>query len=236
MYDPLLLAGAHAATDPMASPECRRHLREAYYASCSSDQAAEEPVTVEAQSKVQVGQLRPAAATPGAITSFAAWWKRHGVLLLIGLVTFSGQLSAQTVSSIEAGDRVRIESEEVSGEFTVPAVQADTLSIPRGAGLVKVRISQLRGLEVLRRRSALQGAGRGFLIGGGIGAAAGAVIGYYTYEECETDVPLGCLLAAESRGEEAMFGAVLLGMLGGLGGLLVGSESPGGRWEEVSLR
>ena len=42
--------------------------------------------------------------------------------------TLTPQLSAQTVASIEPGDRVRISSDEISGEFTVAAVQGETLS------------------------------------------------------------------------------------------------------------
>ena len=89
-------------------------------------------------------------------------------------------------------------------------------------------------VEVQRSRPRIAGAGRGLLIGGGIGAAAGAVIRYLTYEECESEVLFGCLLAAESRGEEAMYSAVVLGILGGIVGLIGGSASPGERWKSVS--
>ena len=51
---------------------------------------------------------------------------------LIGLTlvaTTSLPLAAQTALPIEPGDRVRIESENLSGEFTVAGVQAEILSL-----------------------------------------------------------------------------------------------------------
>ena len=110
MYDLVLLARAHAATDPMAPPERGRHLREAYDAARSSSEAAGKSTILD-------------ATTPHTRSvSFALWWWRHGIFPLMVLVTFGKALAAQTVSSIEPGDRLRIQSEEISGEFNVVEV------------------------------------------------------------------------------------------------------------------
>ena len=149
-----------------------------------------------------------------------------------------------TSRAVEAGDRVRIESDAVSGEFEVLEVSAthlvvrgsDRVPAPRGArsGSEEVRIpmSLISELQIsLGARHRLAGAGRGMLIGAGIGAAIGATIGLFAYQEPDDQSP--CWLDC-SRGQLAGVGALILGLPAGGIGLLLGLDSPGERWQDIS--
>ncbi len=96
MYDLLLLARAHAASTSVSGQAQRSHVLEAYDAGSSSVAAAEEPMTQDVRSGLHVGQLRPATMMQiGRTTPFAAWWRRHGALILIGLLLLASRVSAQ---------------------------------------------------------------------------------------------------------------------------------------------
>ena len=219
---------------------------------------------------------------------------RSAVIGLTLVATTSLPLAAQTALPIEPGDQVRIESENLSGEFTVAGVQAEILSLQvynnadirgvilrdgeemdlrgsdfdlgdtelvlRGSDLeqgqtevvirdgvvtqlevrriplseirevvlegstirsasttVQVPISSLTGLEVsLGPRPRLAGAWRGArwgLLGGSV---------------------VGCALSAGDWDWCPITGA-MLGVLSGVVGLMIGSASPGERWQAVPL-
>ena len=53
----------------------------------------------------------------------------RSLLLALALVATTWIPVHAQVLPLEPGDRVRIESEDLSGEFTVAAVQAETLSL-----------------------------------------------------------------------------------------------------------
>ena len=96
---------------------------------------------------------------------------------------------------------------------------------------LNVPMASLSELEVsLGQRSPSAGAGRGFLIGGGIGAGSAAAITLLAYEP-----PHGSCLFVCSRAEAAAAAAITFGLIGGIVGFVWGALSPGESWEEVPL-
>ena len=234
MYDLHLLARAHAATDPMAPPECGRHLSEAYDAACSSAEATEESTIGDAQSETREGRLYPAAPMEHTWSmSFALWWWRHGIFPLTVLVMLANQLAAQSATSVEPGDRVRIESEEVSGEFTVVDRSSDALVVRKD--LTKkpstIRVDAVTKLEVSRGQRSWRG--RGALAGLLVGAGVGAAIGHATYEE--HPCAFFDLLCAQAPEDRAVFGAVLGLLPGAVIGAVIGNSLSREVWEDVPM-
>ena len=143
-------------------------------------------------------------------------------LLALGVVaTISAPLQAQRGrGSLGPGDRVRIASDEVSGEFSVVDVRPGVVLVLRADSVseeLNVPMASLSKLEVsLGRRSSSAGGSQGFLIGVGIGAGLGAVLGAGTKDASG-------LLAA------------FFGLIGGAVGALRGVGSPGESWEEIPL-
>ena len=149
---------------------------------------------------------------------------------LLGLVmaaTFTSQLSAQTIPTIEPGDRVRIESEAVSGEFNVVEVQPESLVVrdDSASPRVSVRIASLAELEIYRgtRSDAVMVAGlfAGTALGIGVGLAVGALV----TDDSDSIAP-----------SEAQVWTVLGGtLIGALAGVMVTSRGRE-RWEDVPLQ
>ena len=91
-------------------------------------------------------------------------------VMLLGMVIslmLVSQLVSQTISSIEPGDRVRIQGEGVFGEFTVGAVQRETLSLQIFDTDANIRAIILRdGGEIDLRGRELELEGNEFLLRG----------------------------------------------------------------------
>ncbi len=132
---------------------------------------------------------------------------------------------------VNPGDVVRLASSPDAERFSVERLTSDSLFLrpPGGEGaVVPVALKSITTLEVRRQRSRQGGALAGVLVVGGIGAAAGAFLGfsqgddaqgYFTFSRKEKALALG--------GVGALAGAAI--------GALVGSSSASERWEPVAL-
>jgi hypothetical protein len=146
-------------------------------------------------------------------------------------------LPAQEPFSVMPGQRVKVRSPAVAGEFIVRSSSSDTLVLGTMTGneTYSVPTESITRLAVNagpRSRSAALGRGLGF--GFLAGAAVGAMLGYADGDdECaEGD---WCILDL-SAGDKAVVGGAVIGGLGAAIGALVGAFYPGERWERVPVR
>ena len=150
----------------------------------------------------------------------------RSLLLALALVAItSSPLSAQSVIHVEAGDQVRLASEDASGEFTVVEVRSDKLVLQASSASAQVEVptTSLTMLDVRRPRARLARAHRGAQIGLLIGAGSGAVVGALSYHEEK-----GCWLLCSIE-EQALVTAGIGMLLGAAGGAIYGLTLPGGR-------
>jgi len=157
---------------------------------------------------------------------------------MLGLLVFSvvpSTLAAQgACPSLQAGSTVRLHAPGASSTYVVtesskPSDTALSVTVP-GHSLLSVPCADVQRVQ-LRTGPAR---GRSVLRGGGIGLAAGVVLGaalgYYEYENPGPDE-----WEIFSREEEMALGATLLGGIGLAGGAVIGLLAPGSRWEELPV-
>jgi hypothetical protein len=114
---------------------------------------------------------------------------------------------------------------------TVAALETDTLTVKveERAVALYVPLADITKLEV--RRGQKSNAGKGALIGLGVGVVVGGVLGFNLCEMDETKS--GCEI------HEHIFGSLMsgafFGLLGGGIGALIGAASKTDRWETVPL-
>ena len=163
-------------------------------------------------------------------------------LYLMGLMPLS--VSAQGTPPLKMGDRVRIsvgegqpyshslEGPQIgSGRFVWVRVQsvAESVILVEGmAGEWTIPIRSIKEAQVSlgRNRNTLKGLGVGALIGGVSGVTLGFLMG---------DAPADCWLICPTAEEAALYGGGILGALGGVIGLVVGTLTKSDRWENLSL-
>ena len=158
-----------------------------------------------------------------------------GVLVLAAF--FPVAATAQS-ASLAPGARVRVTApndnlKRVVG--TVAEVRNDSILLVNNRESRAVALANVTSLEVSKgqRSMFLRDAGLGL----GIGAVAGYVMGYATYEECNPD-PYGffdCMFEPESRGQAATWGGLVGGALGLVSGALVGAFHRVDRWESLTV-
>ena len=148
------------------------------------------------------------------------------VFALAGSAVLESRLSGQVVVHVQAGDRIRLTSPHLAGEFTARAVRSDriVLEAASGSAQLEIPIVSLTHLEVRRARPRLRGAKIGARIGMLTGAVPGAI---WAYQEGDDWL--------FSRGEKAFIGGLMSGAAGVVVGALAGALFPGGRWEEVPV-
>lgn len=155
-------------------------------------------------------------------------------------------LNAQVASQLQEGVRVRVV--KISGKTTVGFISAqtsDSLSIVRarsGTEAQTFALDDLSRVDVSRGRSRAKGAALKGLMGLGIGALAGGLLGAATYTEsdgCDSGPDGWCLfdcLIICSRGQAAAFAGTLGGGAGVLIGTAIGIATGWERWESVPAR
>lgn len=155
-------------------------------------------------------------------------------------------VQAQVASQLQEGVRVRLVKN--NGKATVGFLSAqtpDSLSIVRARSAASAQTFALKDLshvDVSRGRSRAKGAALKGLMGLGVGAIAGGLIGAATYSEgdgCQPDANNWCLFDCFivcSRGEAAAFAGVLGGGAGLLIGTAIGIATGWERWESVPAR
>jgi len=150
-------------------------------------------------------------------------------------LVFPAAAAAQS-ASLAPGARVRITApdqrlkNEVGG---VEAVQGDSLVFVAKGSRQAIALTDVTRIEISagRRKQLLKHMG----IGLAAGAVTGGVIGAVTYEECVPEGFLDCLLASDNRGEEAVLGGAMLGVVGLVAGTVAGLIRRPERWESVEL-
>ena len=171
--------------------------------------------------------------------------KLHLAVVLAALA--SQPVQAQIANQLQEGVRVRVVKN--NGKATVGFISArtpDSLSIVRGRSAAVAQtfaLNDLSRVDVSRGRSRAKGAAMKGLMGLGIGALAGGVIGAATYTEgdgCEPGPNNWCLFGdcflVCSRGQAAVFAGVFGGGAGLLIGTAIGIATGWERWESVPAR
>jgi hypothetical protein len=152
--------------------------------------------------------------------------------------------AAQTAAPLAKGTRVRVVVPAEGGqpERTVSggllSLQGDTASIwPDDSQGLPALAPEKHVLSGGRRLEVVAGtrghAGDGFLLGTGIGALSGALIGFATFEPCVSTGFLSCMMAPQSRTAAAGMGAALGGVGGALLGLVFGAFNRTENWVPV---
>ena len=150
---------------------------------------------------------------------------------------------AQLVTQLQDGLRVRVVRND--GKATVGFISArtsDSLSIIGAKGRAPVQtfsLTDVSHVDVSRGRSRAKGAALKGLMGLGVGAIAGGLIGAATYtdaDECQPGPDNWCLfdcLVVCSRGQAAIFAGALGSGAGLLIGAAIGIATGWERWESV---
>jgi hypothetical protein len=149
-------------------------------------------------------------------------------ITLLTHVAVPTECTAQELSNVVLGDRVRIWSSELgsrSDTARVTMLTSDSLGLDLWEE--PVPLISLDRLDVSRgRRSRGQGAARGavlgMLVGGGLGFLLGSAMSLSSADECADDCGLARVL-----------GAALGAATGPVVGVIVGAARPGEIWERV---
>ena len=164
------------------------------------------------------------------------------VALLAPVSGFSQLAPPDSVAVVEAGSRVRItapvfgKKKEVG---TVVSVMRDTLVIRQGAATTSRSLATLEITALEVSKGTYTRKAKGALWGLLIGAGAGAAIGYVSYKEpkCSDPSIFGCnfsILGPDSKGSNAVFGAIAGGILGPIAGALWGMRRTD-RWVPATV-
>jgi hypothetical protein len=158
--------------------------------------------------------------------------RRAASLLAALFIAPATGLAAQAGLHSSVGQRVRLTTDADSHWLVGTLVGADEDSVrlrtADSAPLVSVARSRVTQFEVRYRGHS--NAGRGALIGFGVGAISGGLWGLADASNCKS--PSWCIF---SPGQEALGGGLLLGGAGALLGAVIGAVTQGGGWEAVSL-
>lgn len=138
---------------------------------------------------------------------------------------------AQRLSDIEPGVQIRVlqrSGKTVEGVLLGAISDSVTLARPRSTATTTTALRNVMRVDVRDGREHLTGAFRGFLVGLGLGAATGALIGAATYEHPD--------FFARSRSANATFGALIFGIgglaVGTVAGAAIGTEA----WKPLDLQ
>lgn len=155
---------------------------------------------------------------------------RRSLFTLIALgVTLASALEAQVTRSLNVGDRIRVRASGEARKLVLVSVSPETLVVRSPVGTVPetLLLSGIDRLDVGRKRTTWQGAGRGAGYGALLGFIGGAVVGLASGDDKPED------FFAFSAEEKAAGLGVLLAGVGLIGGAAVGAIAPGERWDRV---
>lgn len=151
--------------------------------------------------------------------------RRPAVLVAaLALAPGAAELDAQAA----AGDTVRITTGRAKGIYQLQAIRGDTVFVQEYDATRGIPLSRIDRIEVGTRR----GPGRilaSGLAGALLGATVGAVLGGASGDDCDGTTTFCFGWSAQ---EKATAGAVILGAVGGIGGLIMGARSPWS-WKRV---
>jgi hypothetical protein len=146
-------------------------------------------------------------------------------------------VSAQGPFSVMPGQRVKVQSPAVAGEFIVRSSSSDTLVLGtmESDETYSVPAQSVTHLAVSAGpRSRRAGAGRGLGLGFLGGAVIGAMLGFADGDDKCVEGQW-CIFDL-SASDKAVLGGVLMGGVGAAIGGLVGAARPGERWQKVPVR
>ena len=139
-------------------------------------------------------------------------------------------IAAQALLYSNVGHQVRLQTDSDSrwlvGTLVAAGKDSIQLRVADNAPLMSIARSRVSQFEL--RHEGHSNAGKGALIGRGVGALSGAVIGAASASGCTS----WCFY---SPGVGAVAGALVFGGAGALLGAVVGSVSHSSGWEAVSL-
>ena len=165
--------------------------------------------------------------------------RRLWTLAIYALVaghTTAAQTATHVNWPIDSGAKVRVRASTLGPSFrrgTLASTTADSVIIqPERAGKFSVGLDQITSLQVLRESHTAKA--QYTMFGLLIGAAAGAVLGAATYSPSKCNGSESFCIEVFDRGSTAALGAVTLGLVGGLVGLMAGA-SPKETWETVPI-
>ena len=137
---------------------------------------------------------------------------------------------------VDSGSLVRVKAASLGPTFrrgTLTSTTTDSITLePSRAGRFSVGLDQITSLQVLQESHTEKA--KYTLIGLLVGAAGGAILGAATYAPGKCDPSAIICIDVFDRGSTAAMGAVLLGAVGGLVGLMAGA-SPKETWASVPL-
>jgi len=141
-------------------------------------------------------------------------------------------LAAQATLYANVGHRVRLKTDSASQWLvgTLVAADEDSLRLHVGENAPWVSVARSRVSQFEVRYEGHSNAGRGALIGLGVGGIGGGLLAWADGSTCRS--PSWCIF---SPGQAALTGALLLGGAGAVLGAVLGSVKHGGGWEAVSL-
>lgn len=156
-------------------------------------------------------------------------------LFAVLLICFVPELAAQEAAVVEPGDRIRVRADSAPDVWQVGVLArtadgAPVLDRGEGAGDLRLSPSTVRRIEVSRGRESR------WLLGGGIGLAAGGAVGavYAAVDDCgesptpgTVPIPTTCPFSGDVF-LTAMFALPAAGL-----GALVGHLAPAEDWEAV---
>lgn len=158
-------------------------------------------------------------------------------VLAIGLATdVPAQQQPAVAWPVDSGTMVRVRSTSLGPSFhkgTLVATTADSIwiAIPR-SDAQGFPIHQITSIGVLKESHTNKA--KYTAVGLVVGALAGAILGAATYAPSKCDPSVSFCVDVFDQGTSTAMGAVLLGGVGGLVGLMAGA-SPKETWTPVSL-
>jgi hypothetical protein len=158
-------------------------------------------------------------------------------VLAVGLATdVHAQQQSPVAWPVDSGTMVRVRSTSLGPSFrkgTLLATTADSIwiAVPRSDAL-GVPIQQITSMGVFRESHTNKATYT--MVGLLVGALGGALLGAATYSPSKCDPSVTFCVDVFDRGASAAMGAVVLGAVGGLVGLMAGA-SPKESWTPVSL-
>ena len=162
------------------------------------------------------------------------WYLAFSVTLLTR--TAATQTSPDVKWPVDSGTKVRVLVVGLGSGVrrgTLVSTTTDSITVePVSAGSFSVGLDQIKSLHVLSGSHTNKA--KYTMVGLLVGALTGAVLGAATYSPSKCDPSVTFCVDVFDRGASAAMGAVLLGGVGGLVGLMAGA-SPKETWTSVSL-
>lgn len=155
----------------------------------------------------------------------------RNILLVSALGLLAAPVQSQSAAPSSIGQRVWVRSRTGSGALdtgvkgTLEGFTGDSLQVRSRAGGPTVSVGLGAATQLFVSTGRRSSVGRGAAIGGGVGALAGAVIGFAAGQDCSPGEWL-CF----DRGTVAAGAAIALGGVGLVGGIIVGALSSHDTW------